>query len=302
MNNKKRVRIVEIGPRDGFQSVKEPIPTKVKLNTIENLIKAGCSTIQLTSFVSPKAIPQMWDADIVVRKCLERFKDIKFFALVPNLIGAQKAIECGLDEITPVISLSESHNIANVNRTHSQSLHELRMIRKEYGKVNIVLDVATAFGCPFEGRKHPKQLIEFLHPIYDLGIRGITLCDTIGVAAPNHIKAAIQSVQDKYTDLTLSIHIHDTRNMGMINSLTAVECGINNVQTALGGLGGCPFAPGASGNTATEDFVFMLDHLGYETGVNCEKLIIAAKELKSCVAGNYSGHHVHIDKQPQGEW
>lgn len=293
MNN---VNIVEVGPRDGFQSVKEFIPTDMKIKIIEGLIEAGVKKIQCGSFVSPKAIPQMKDAKEIFEFFLNSHKadHVDFFALVPNYKGAQNAYDTGVREISYVISVSESHNKANVNKSHDESFAELEKIIHDFPDLKICIDVATAFGCPFEGETSLESLMKFIERGYKLGIRIFTLCDTVGVAYPTQVKLFVNSVLEKFADCKFEIHIHDTRNMGIVNSLIAIENGITNVQTALGGLGGCPFAPGASGNTSTEDLVYMLEKMNISTGVSFDKLLNVAKFQKENIKGNYSGHHINI--------
>lgn len=292
----KKVEIIEIGPRDGFQNVQDFIPTDLKLQVIDGIIRSGIKNVQITSFVHPRAIPQMKDAKEIVFSCIEKYPDINFFALVPNLYGAEAAVECGLKEITYVISVSETHNIKNVKRTHDESFLELAEITKLYPDIKMNLDVATTFGCHYEGEIPLKNVIEFLKRAYDIGIRHFDLCDTVGLAHPALVKNVVKSVLKEFPDCEFQVHIHDTRNMGIINSYTAIEAGINKIQTSIGGLGGCPFAPGASGNTSTEDFVYMLNEMGYDTGVDVNTIINTAKYLKENVEGNYSGHHIFIDK------
>ncbi|MET3697000.1 hydroxymethylglutaryl-CoA lyase [Bacillus oleivorans] len=295
--SQKKVEIVEVGPRDGFQNVPEFIPTDVKLKVIEGIVKSGIKSIQITSFVSPKAIPQMKDAKDVTAACLVRYPDLRLFALVPNLYGAKAAVESGLKELAYVISVSKTHNTKNVKRTHDESFEELDQIVQLYPEIKVTLDVATTFGCPFEGEMSLEEVMAFLQRGYDLGIRTFNLCDTVGLAHPELIKEVVGTVLKTYPDCEFQIHIHDTRNMGMINSFTAIQCGITKVQTAIGGLGGCPFAPGASGNTSTEDFVYMLNKMGYDTGVNFDTLLETATYLKGNVtSGIYSGHQIFIDK------
>ncbi|MHB1314536.1 MAG: hydroxymethylglutaryl-CoA lyase [Christensenellales bacterium] len=290
----KKVNVVEIGPRDGFQSVKEFIPTEIKIQIIDKLVKAGVSKIQASSFISPKAIPQMRDAAEVVETVIAKYPKTHFFALVPNLFGAKAAAAAGLKEISPVLSLSEAHNKANVNRTVEQSLEEVTRIRQELPDIKITQDIATAFACPFIGKMEIPPLIELIGKIQSLGIHSFTLCDTIGMAYPEQIKNVIQAVKKAFPDKEFGLHIHDTRNMGILNSYVGILNGINSVQTTVGGLGGCPFAPGASGNTATEDLVYLLQREGYDTGIDFDLLLDTAKYLKENVVGNYSGHHIFI--------
>ena len=290
----RKVTLVEVGPRDGFQNLKTVLPTEQKLHFIDGLVAAGVRHMQMTSFVSPKAIPQMQDAALVAQYCLGRYPELDLFALVPNLRGAQAAFDLGLRKVANVISLSESHNKANINRTVAQSLEELARIREQLPELTVTVDVATAFGCPFEGRPELKKLLEFIGQAYVLGIREFCLCDTIGVADPAQVRSTLQAVKKQFPDCEFQVHIHDTRNMGIVNTLAAIEAGASGVQSTLGGLGGCPFAPGASGNTATEDLVYMLNLMGYDTGINFEKLLVLAKEEFSSIEGNYSGHHIRI--------
>jgi hydroxymethylglutaryl-CoA lyase len=287
----KKIEVYEVGPRDGFQNVSDYIPLETKTKVIEGLLAAGIKHIQITSFVSPKAIPQMKDARELATACVKNHPDTDFFALVPNLRGAEAAWESGLKWITYVVSLSESHNRANINRSHVDSLGELQKILKAYPQMDVCLDLATTFGCPFEGKKSEKEVLPFLKPYVDSGIRTVNLCDTIGIANPAQVRNIIDAVRNEYPALDLHIHVHDTRNMGMVNTLAAIEQGVCKVQSTLGGLGGCPFAPGASGNLATEDLAFMLSEIGYELNIDVQKLIKLAKyQARAIPKGQFSGH------------
>lgn len=294
---KKRVEIVEVGPRDGFQNLPEFLPTEQKLAVISQLVAAGVRHMQITSFVSPKAIPQMRDAAEVAAACLDRWPELDLFALVPNFRGAQSAAAAGLRKVTNVISLSTSHNRANINRTHDESFAELERIRRELPQLELCLDVATAFGCPFEGKyREVGPLLDFLRRGRDIGVEHFVLCDTVGLADPAQVRMFLTACREQFPGIRLEVHIHDTRGMGLVNSLAAIEAGADAVQSTLGGLGGCPFAPGASGNTATEDLVFMLNEMGYDTGIDFAALLAAAKACYESVRGVYSGHHIHIEK------
>jgi len=287
----KNVEVYEVGPRDGFQNIKEYIPLETKVKIVEGLLAAGVKHVQITSFVSPKAIPQMKDAKELATKLIENHPDADFFALVPNLRGAEAAVDVGLKWVSYVVSLSESHNQANIRRTHEESFVELQKIQKAYPDLDICLDLATTFGCPFEGKKTEDDVLTFLKPYVDSGIKTVNLCDTIGIANPAQVRKIVKAVQNEYPTLDLQIHIHDTRNMGMVNTLAAIELGINQVQSTLGGLGGCPYAPGASGNLATEDLAFMLTEMGYETHIDIPKMVELAKFQKEVIPqGQFSGH------------
>lgn len=288
------VEVYEVGPRDGFQNLRDYIPLEEKLRIIDGIIQAGVRHVQVTSFVSPKAIPQMKGAREVAETCLSRYHDVDFLALVPNLRGAQLAWESGIRRVSYVVSLSESHNKANINRTHEESLAELRKIREDNPDLHVCLDLATTFGCPFEGKLPVEAAVEFVVPYVEL-VQEIDLCDTIGVANPRQVRETIRAMQAAYPQMPLQVHIHDTRNMGMVNTLAAIECGVTAVQSTLGGLGGCPFAPGASGNLATEDLVYMLNDMGYDTGIDFEKLLAASRYQREVIHdGIFSGHQMNI--------
>lgn len=296
----KAIQVVEVGPRDGFQSVKcaPPIATELKLDIIDKIVAAGIKHIEYSSFVSPKAIPQLADSKAVTEVVLQKYPDLDLFALVPNLRGAQNAYELGLRKVVYVVSLSTSHNKANINRTHEQSLDAYKEIRATYPDLNVVVDLATTFGCPFEGKYEDETaVVNFLKDYHDAGMTDCCLCDTVGIADPAQVRRVITALQAAYPDLHLEVHFHDTRGLGMVNTLTAIDCGITRVQSALGGLGGCPFAPGASGNLSTEDMVWMLNEMGYETGIKFSDIVTAAKYQVSQIPGNYSGHHIHIEQE-----
>lgn len=294
---KNTVKIVEVGPRDGFQNIDEYIPVEQKLKVIEDLISSGIKHIQHTSFVSPKAIPQLRDASEITKILLEKYPDFDFFPLVPNLYGAKAAWDLGIRKISYVVSLSKTHNQANIRRTHEESLNELQNIMDNYKEMEICVDIATVFGCPFEGKFPTETVVSFVERLSNMGVKEITLADTIGVANPKQVREIVTAVREEFPHIEFQVHIHDTRNMGMVNTLAAIESGIVKVQTTLGGLGGCPFAPGASGNTSTEDLVYMLNEMGYETGIDFDKILEAAKYEKSILKGNFSGHHINIEKE-----
>lgn len=296
MNGMKRVKFIEVGPRDGFQNVKEYIPTEEKLKIIDLLVGTEIKTMEIGSFVHPKAIPQMKDVKEVVVKTLEKYgeSDIEFFALVPNLFGAKAAADCGLKKIDTVVSVSESHNKANINRTVEESLNGLAEIRGAFPEMKIILSLATSFTCPFEGITPVENVLKIIQKGVDEGIHEFCLADTIGQADPLMVRKTVKAVKEAFPNEYFELHIHDTRGMGLATTLAGIEAGIPHVQAAVGGLGGCPFAPGASGNVASEDLIFMLDAMGYETGVDFEKLLAAAKYERQIIDGNYSGHQVNI--------
>ncbi len=289
-----KIRVVEVGPRDGFQNICDFIPTEVKLEAIHKLTAAGVRDIMVTSFVSPKAIAQMRDAREVAETCVKRWPHVRCSALVPNLRGALNAMEAGLRELTVVISVSASHNQANIHQTHAQSYENLERILKECPQAAVTVDLATTFGCPFEGYIRLDQVRDMVRTLYGMGIRSFDLCDTIGAAHPGQVKEYVEAMLREFPEADFGVHIHDTRNMGMVNTLTAIQCGITTVQAAAGGLGGCPFAPGASGNTSSEDMIYMLNAMGYDTGIQFDKMLEAALYIHAHVNGNYSGHQINV--------
>lgn len=293
----KKITVLEVGPRDGWQNLKQLIPTEKKLEIIDGLVDAGIQEIEITSFVSPKAIPRMADAKYLAARCVEKHSNTKFWALAPNLRGAQIAWESGIRNVNYVISLSETHNKANIKRTHEESFAELAQLLENYPGMNVCVGIATVFGCPFEGVPDPKDAVVFGKRLWDMGVRSICLADTIGIADPGQVRNMIWHMRKALPDCQFQAHIHDTRNMGMVDTLAAIEGGITCVQSTLGGLGGCSFAPGASGNTATEDLVFMLNRMGYDTGVDFNALLALSKYQKSVVDGIYSGHQMNIGEK-----
>lgn len=291
----KAIEIYEVGPRDGFQNQKVYIPMENKLRIIDAIAAAGVKNIQVTSFVSPKAIPQMSDAAEVAAACAEKYPDLSLYALAPNLRGASNAWNAGIKHIFYVVSLSASHNKANINRTHEQSMQEYLNIKESLPDMEITIDLATTFGCPFEGKPSTQAVVDFIGPYVEAGVGEVDLCDTVGLANPAQVREVIAAVRSAFPSLGLQVHIHDTRNMGMVNTLAAIEAGVTKCQSTLGGLGGCPFAPGASGNLATEDLVYMLNDMGCETGIDTDALVNAARLEKELLGeGNFSGHLMNI--------
>ena len=286
------VDIIEVGPRDGFQNLCSYLPAERKIYYIDQLIATGIKHLQITSFVSPKAIPQMQDATTVAKTIVERHPDLDLFALVPNFRGAQNAHEAGLKKVNTVISLSRSHNMANVRKTHDQSFEELHKIIEQLSDMEVVLDVATAFGCPFEGKQRSAQaVVDFCGRAYDMGVRTFNLCDTVGQSDPAQVASFTHAMKKAFPDARLELHIHDTRGMGIVCSLEGWKAGADGIQSTLGG---CPFAPGASGNTATEDLVFMFEEMGVQTGISFDKILTLAKEEHQEIPGNYSGANLLV--------
>jgi hydroxymethylglutaryl-CoA lyase len=288
----KYVEVVEVGPRDGFQNIKTPILTATKLSIIETMIAAGVHRMEVTSFVHPKAIPQMADAAEVAGSIMNKYKgdNFKAIALVPNLTGAKHAYDCGIREVTYVISASDKHNLANINRTRQQSLIDLKTIIAELPDLDVRLAAATAFGCPFLGKVEEELVFSLVGTAMDLGVKSVVLCDTIGVANPKQVYRLVQKVKTFVADAPFGLHLHDTRGMGLANTLAGLEAGITLFETSVGGLGGCPFAPGAAGNTATEDMLNMLHAMGVQTGINLDKYLEAVRLVKEHIQPDLTGH------------
>ena len=298
ISNDKQVNIVEVGPRDGFQNIKTFIPTVTKLSVIEGMIAAGVQVMEVTSFVHPKAIPQMVDATEVARNTALKHQDGSFhgLALVPNLIGAKKAYECGVREVSYVISASEAHNLANINRTRVQSLTELESIVREVPGLAVRLDVATAFGCPLGGRVDEKMVTSLIESALNSGVKKVILCDTIGIANPKQVSDLVKTVHRIFSGVPFGLHLHDTRGMGLANTLAGLEAGITTFETSIGGLGGCPFAPGAAGNTATEDLINMFHAMGIATGINLDKYLAVVQMVRDQIQSVLTGHMAYARK------
>lgn len=289
-----QIEIMEVCPRDGWQNLTQLISFEKKLEYIEAMLKTGVRSMQMGAFVSPKAVPQMATTAQLARTLTERYPDVFFDALIPNLKGAQLAVENGIRHVSYVLSVSESHNKANIGRTHEQSIEGLKAIIEAYPDLDVSLALATSFGCPFEGETPFERVEAFAELGASLGLKRIELSDTIGSAAPAQITKAFTTLSKRYPEICFIAHIHDTRNGGILNSYLAAASGAKVIHTALGGLGGCPFAPGASGNTSTEDLVWLLERSGVCTGIDPQKVIALAKQMYAELDGVYSGHQLKI--------
>lgn len=285
-----KITLVEVGPRDGFQNVKTQIETEDKVAIIRGMIEAGVREMEITSFVNPKWLPQMADAAEVAAQILETApKDFRAIALAPNKRGVENAVKAGLKNVTYVLSASESHNQKNVNRPIEKSLEELKDIRDSFPDTNIRMSLATSFGCPFEGAVPLEQVLRVLEQIYAAGIREAVLCDTIGVGNPLQVQKTVQAVRKQFADLTLGLHFHDTRGMGLSNIFAGLTEGVSIYETSIGGLGGCPFAPGSAGNTATEDMLNMAASMGIGHGIDMEQYLHTVDYVKEWVKAPLTG-------------
>ena len=294
----KKIKIQEVVPRDGLQMEKKFIPTEEKVRLINELSKTGVKKIEVTSFVSPKAVPQLKDARDVCQQ-IDKKEGVTYVALVPNIRGALRAIETNIDEINLVMSVSESHNLKNVRKSTKDSLKEFQEIKNILQGTGIQINgsLATAFGCPFEGEQKEKRLFSFLQTYVEtLNFDSITFADTTGMAHPKQVQTLMKKAVAMYPDIPITLHFHNTRGMGLANVLAGLEVGITRYDSALGGLGGCPFAPGATGNICTEDLVHMLEAMGYDTEVDLDHLIKLAKQLPSLIGKDIPGQIVKAGK------
>jgi hydroxymethylglutaryl-CoA lyase len=299
----KRIHFNEVAPRDGLQMEPQFVPTAEKIALVNALGECGFAKVEVTSFTSAKAIPMLADAEQVMAS-IRRAPGVEYTVLVPNVRGAERALEVAPDELNTVMSMSESHNSANLRMSREESFGKLtEVIRLAQGRVPVNVSLSTAFGCPFEGDVPQAGVMAWADRFAQLGVRGLTFCDTTGMAHPVQVRRVAEEAMKRFAGLQLTFHFHDTRGMGLANLLAAVESGITRFDASLGGLGGCPYAPGASGNIATEDAVHMLDAMGYDTGMAMARLLDLARALPGLVghavpgqlgkAGRITDLHIH---------
>ncbi len=291
------VTICEVGPRDGFQIEPEFIVTEAKVEVIDLLSAAGVSRIEATSFVHPRAVPQLRDAEQVIAR-VRRRAGTRYAALVPNDKGAVRAVDAGVDEIHTVVSASESHNLANVNMTVAASIEKLRAVMRvaERAHVAVACGISTSFGCPFEGDVPLARLESVVAGLVDIGAQAIGLADTTGMANPRQVALVLEHLGPRFPGIEWTLHTHDTRAMAIPNILAAMECGVTHFDASIGGLGGCPFAPGASGNVCTEDLVHCLHAMGVSTGIDLDALLVASRRVQEIVGRPLPGQIVKAGK------
>jgi hydroxymethylglutaryl-CoA lyase len=277
--NTTRILVSEVGPRDGLQSIETIMPTEAKKAWIAAEAEAGVREIEVGSFVPPKLLPQLADTAEIVRYA-RTLPGLTVAALVPNLRGAQDAIAAGAHKITLPLSVSETHSKANLRKTHAEVLEEVRAIVQLLGTLpaderpEFEGGLSTAFGCTLEGPVDERRVVELAVRLMELGCDEVGLSDTTGYANPAQLQRLVKLVRAEVgEDALTGVHLHNTRGLGLANALAALDVGITTLDASLGGIGGCPFAPGASGNIVTEDLVFMLDSMGYDTGIDIEKLL-----------------------------
>ena len=280
----KRLFMQEVATRDGFQNEKTFVETCDKIALIDALSLCGYAKIEVTSFTSPKAIPALRDAEAVMAG-IRRQPGVEYTVLVPNVRGAERALGCAIDEANLVMSVSEPHNRSNLRMTREQSFAQLADVIGVIGQGPVAINVSlsTVFGCPMQGEVAADEVLGWVDRFATLGVRGITLCDTTGMAFPSQVQALCRQVRERFPQLQLTLHFHNTRGMALANTLGALEAGIERFDASLGGLGGCPYAPGASGNVCMEDLVHMLDLMGYQTGMDLDRVLAASARLPGLI-------------------
>ncbi|AVS88063.1 hydroxymethylglutaryl-CoA lyase [Paracidovorax avenae] len=286
----RRIHMQEVGTRDGLQMEQAFVPTEDKIALVDALSDAGVAKIEVTAFVSPTAIPALRDAEIVMREIVRR-PGVAYAALVPNVRGAERAIEARTDELNLVMSASETHNLANLRMTRAQSFASLAQVVATVQGAGVAVNVSLScvFGCPMEGDVAESDVFGWVQRFADLGVGGITLCDTTGMAYPAQVAALVAAARARWPGVVFTLHFHNTRGMGLANVLAAIDAGADRFDASLGGLGGCPYAPGASGNVCSEEVVHALELMGYDTGVDLPALLAAARRLPALIGHDIPG-------------
>ncbi len=285
-----KVKLREVSPRDGFQSLRDFIPTEKKLEIIDALINSGIKELEATSFVSPKAIPQLRDASDLMSK-IPKLSSVRYAALVPNLRGAENAIQSGVDQLVVVISATEAHNQANVRRSIKESLSDLDAIfaLSLQKKVPVIGAIGVALGCPYQGDVPDQDYAMLIEEYNSRGSNRIILADTAGMSTPRRVEKVVKKVLHSYPDIEFIFHFHNNRGTAMANLVAAIQAGGTTFDTALGGIGGCPNLPQAAGNLPTEDVVYLLDDMGIDTGIDLMSLIRAARLLEDMLGYTLPG-------------
>lgn len=299
---KQRIYINDVGVRDGFQIEKSFIPTETKIAFIDQLSKTGLAKIEATSFVHPKFVPNMADAETVLAN-IQRMAGVRYTALTPNIKGMDRAIAChqsgaAIDEMNLFMSASETHNMANVKRTTAQSLQDFAEMVPMAKRVGIRTNgtVSTSFGCPFEGVVSDARVMEIAEKYLAIGFDSLTFADTTGMANPRQVERMMRDAKQRFSDIEITLHFHNTRGMGLANVVAGIAAGVVHYDASIAGLGGCPFAPGATGNICTEDLVNMLQDMGLDTGIDLDKLLAAAVKIPDIVGHDVPGQVMKAGK------
>ncbi len=287
-----KVTICEVAPRDGFQAEKEWIPTEEKIKIVRSLANTGVQSMEITSFVHPKAIPQLRDAAEVVQG-VQDLTNIKFRALVPNVKGAERAIDAGITKLKLMLSATDSHSLSNANRLVEDAQNGFAPIIELAEKSNVTVggSISVAFGCPYEGKVSVERLSSIVDRYNQMGVSEVSLADTTGMANPKQVYDYLGELTEAFPNIAFSMHLHNTRGMALANAVAALQRGVTLFDSSIAGLGGCPYAPGASGNIATEDLVHAFEEMGVDTGMDVDRLIDVAKEMKEYL-GHDGGSHL----------
>ena len=294
-----RALVTDVGARDGFQSEPGFIPTERKVAVIEALAAAGIPRIEATSFVHPRAVPQMADAEAVMA-AITRRPGVRYSVLVPNLRGAERALAARADELNVVVASTETFNRRNVNMSVADSIAacgEVVRLAAPAG-VPVACAVSTSFGCPYEGNVPPERVLDVVAGLVDVGVAEVSLADTIGVANPRQVETLVGAVRARWPALPLGLHFHDTRGLGLANVLAGLQAGVSRFDASVGGIGACPFAPGATGNVCTEDLVYLLDELGVASGVDLAALIETARLVRDTVGHDVPSRMLRAGPRP----
>lgn len=295
------VEIIEVSPRDGIQNDSVILDTQTKLALIRRAIDAGVARIEVTSFVNPKRVPQMADADEVAR-ALPRDVDTRFIGLALNKRGFERAVDAGLDEVNFVVVATDTFNQRNQGVETFESAATWKEIASEAkGQIDAGITIGAAFGCPFEGEVPLSRLLHVVEAVMDAGPHELALADTIGVATPNDVAERVTKIRETFPDIPVRLHLHNTRNTGFANAWAGIQAGVKALDSSFGGVGGCPFAPRATGNIATEDLVYMLERSGVSTGVSLDRAIEAAEWLEVQLGKTVPGLVMKAGGFPSGE-
>lgn len=286
-----RIYITDVAPRDGLQNQAISVSTEDKFILISKLVDAGIENVEVTSFVSPKAVPMMSDAAALLPKVQHAFPDLNSFALVPNLKGLEQAHAAGVKEVALVLCATETMNQKNIHMSLSEAIESTLLLIEKTKQLNIRSRtyISVAFDCPYEGETPLERVVELARTVYAAGTDQVVIADTIGSAAPAQVKQRIEEILKYIPSEKVAIHLHDTRGMAVANAWAALQCGIRWFDASVGGIGGCPFAPGAAGNMATEDLVLMAEQSGFDTGVSLSRLLIAVDHAQQSLHKDLGG-------------
>ena len=284
----KPILMQEVGMRDGLQSAGQMVETDDKVRFLNALSELGFAKIEVASFVSPKAVPLLADAEVVLAQ-ITRHPNVDYVALIPNVRGLERALATDLDEVNVVMSVSEAHNLANMRMTCDESFAQFAEVVKCAKDLRVNGTLATAFGCPFVGAIAPSQVRDWVQRFLDIGIQSITIADTVGVATPHEVYSLCSIIRERYPSLPITLHLHNTRGLGITNAYAGIAAGIDRFDASLGGIGGCPYAPGATGNVCTEDLLHSLVQDGFECAVDLDGLIQVANELQTLLGQHFPG-------------